>query len=68
MLDVSGGASPALLIDEVELERLERELADAAETLEAVESICAVSTGGADTAIAIRQLLEDGRFRSVPES
>ena len=57
-----------LVIDEAELGRLERELADAADTLEAVEKICAAGTGGADTAVAIRQLLDDGRFISAPES
>ena len=61
----ASASTETLNIDEVELERLERDLADAADTLEAVERICAAGVAGvagADTAVAIRQLLEDGRF------
>ena len=58
----ASASTETLIIDEVELERLERDLADAADTLEAVERICAAGVAGADTAVAIRQLLEDGRF------
>lgn len=50
------------IIDEALLERLERELADAADTLEQVERIVASELTGAESAAAIRGLLDDGRF------
>jgi hypothetical protein len=58
--------SETLTIDEAQLERLERDLADAADALESVERIRSAGLGGADSATAIRQLLDGGRFDVTP--
>ena len=54
--------SAPLIIDSALLDRLERDLADAAEVLERIEVICATNESGDDTARAVRALLDDGRF------
>lgn len=64
--ELSTPATDTLVIDEVELERLERDFADAADALEAIERICATDAGGAERAVAIRQLLDGGRFDLTP--
>ena len=59
--DVAHGTTP-VVIDEVQLGRLEREFADAADTLESVERLCRSEMTGSTRAESIRSLVADGRF------